>query len=65
MKILEEGRIPAYKSRCGECRTLFEYERSDISYKFLGACYGVPFYLRTVKCPKCSVSIEIPEPDDD
>lgn len=65
MKILEEGVIPTYKSRCGECKTLFEYVRSDIKYKFFGSCYGIPFHAKTVQCPKCSASIEIPEPEDD
>ena len=50
MKILEEGKVPKFISKCWYCGTKFEYQLSDVHHS-LNFYYGKEWL--TIKCPLC------------
>lgn len=57
IKVIKLGVIPQstpkYQTTCPNCRTIFEYEMSDVHYIPNG---NNPFYYCYVECPLCKVN---------
>lgn len=44
MKIVEKKPVPIYESTCPECKSVFRYEKSEVSWSY-------------ITCPVCRVSM--------
>lgn len=56
MRILEKGEDKVYIKRCGNCDSLIEFERTDVTYD--------PLFLRyEAYCPVCRMRISLSPTD--